>query len=484
VANPSFLAIDLGAGSGRAIVGSLEGGRVHLEEKSRFPNEMLVIRGHWHWNLFTLFEAMKAALGKAAGVRSMAVDTWGVDFGLLARDGSILGLPYTYRDPRTEGIMDRFFKQVPRERVYAWTGNQFMPFNSLFQLFAMKEANSPLLEAASDLLFMPDLFNYLFTGEKRTEFTYATTSQLYNPVAKGWEEKLFEALGVPSSVMQEIVPPGTPLGPVEPRICRETGSEAIPVVAVTSHDTASAVAAVPAEGEDWAYISSGTWSLMGVERREPVLGPKALDLNFTNEGGAGGTFRILKNIAGLWLLDQCRKAWGTDRSYEDLMAAASSARPFQAFLDPDWSDFLNPPDMPGAIEQCLKRLGQPVPDSEAGFVRVIMDSLALKYRQVLDQLRVIDGKPINRIHVMGGGARNRLLCQFTSNATALPVAAGPVEATAVGNIMMQALAMKEVGSLAEMRDVIRRSFKPEYYEPEATDAWEAAYERFQEVVAG
>jgi rhamnulokinase len=485
---PSFLAFDIGADSGRAILGCLDKQRLKIKELGRFANGMVFILGHWHWNIYRIFEEVKKGIkicASEANVRpqSIAFDTWGVDFALLSRDGSFLGLPYAYRDSRTEGAMEEFFKKLSRRRVYELTGIQFLQFNSLFQLFSMKRDNSPLLDVASDLLFMPDTFNYFFTREKKTEFTFATTSQLYNPRKKDWDNELFAALGVSRSIMQEIVPPGTVIGPLEKPISKEMGISDIPVIAVASHDTGSAVGAVPAEGEDWAYISSGTWSLMGVETKEPVINEQALELNFTNEGGVGGTFRFLKNITGFWLLQECRRAWAKERllSYDELTEMAASAPPFRSLVEPDWRGFLNPADMPDAIRQFCRNTKQKAPDSPAQFVRCILESLALKYRHTLEQLKKVYAHPIRRIHVIGGGAKNRLLNQFAANATGLPVIAGPVEATAVGNIMVQALALGYFSSHREMRKVIGQSFELERYDPQQSKEWDSAYERFQEI---
>jgi rhamnulokinase len=484
---PCFLAFDIGADSGRAILGWLDKRRLKIKELNRFANGMVFILGHWHWNIYRIFEEVKKGMKLCAShadarPQSIAFDTWGVDFALLARDGSFLGLPYAYRDAGTEGAMEEFFKKVPRHHVYELTGIQFLQFNSLFQLFSMKRDNSPLLEMASDLLFMPDTFNYLFTKEKKTEFTYATTSQLYNPRKKGWDDELFACLGVSKSIMQKIVLPGTVIGRLDKSISQETGIGDIPVIAVASHDTGSAVGAVPAEGEDWAYISSGTWSLMGVETKEPVINEQALELNFTNEGGVGGTFRFLKNITGFWLLQECRRAWAKERllSYDELTEMAASASPFKSLIEPDWCGFLNPPDMPEAIRQFCHKTKQKAPNSSAEFVRCILESLALKYRLTLDQLRKVYPHPIRRIHVIGGGAKNRLLNQFTANATGLPVIAGPVEATAIGNIMVQALALGYFSSHSEMRKVIGQSFELERYEAQQSKEWNSAYERFKE----
>ncbi|GAB4343962.1 MAG: rhamnulokinase family protein [Candidatus Abyssubacteria bacterium] len=483
----AFLAFDLGASGGRGILGELHGGKLSLREVSRFPNGMLSVRGHLHWNIFNLFERIKEGIHICARERvpdSVGIDTWGVDFGLLARDGCILGLPFAYRDSRTDGAMESFFKKVPQKRVYELTGIQFLPLNTLFQLESMVRDTSPLLELATDLLFIPDLLNYLLSGAKKTEFTFASTSQLYNPIKGGWENELLAALGLPLSLMQEIVPPGSVIGAISHDVSQEIGIPELPVIAVATHDTGSAVAAAPAEGDDWAYISSGTWSLMGIETKAPIITSESMRLNFTNEGGVGRTFRFLKNIAGLWLLQECRRAWDQDKSlsYDDLLESAQTARPFSALIDPDWPEFLNPPDMPEAIRAACKRTAQEPPASRGEFVRCILESLALKYRFVLDQLRRISPLPINRIHVIGGGARNRLLCQFTADATGIPIFAGPVEATAIGNIMVQALSYGRVSSLAEMRDVIRRSFDVVTYLPDQTTQWNRAYERFYDVL--
>ncbi len=484
-----YLAFDLGAESGRAILGTLEEKKLKIQELSRFPNGPINILGHLHWNIFNLFDEIKKGMRICSSLRplkleSLAVDTWGVDFGLLASDGSIVGLPYSYRDSRTRGAMEEFFKQIPRERIYKLTGIQFMPINSLFQLFSMVRDRSPLLDVASDLLFMPDIFNYLLTGEKKTEFTIATTSQLYNPRRRTWSEELFRALGISKKIMQEVISPATIIGRLLPAISEEAGLEEIPVVATASHDTAAAVASIPAQGENWAYLSSGTWSLMGVEARNPIITQQALEFNFTNEGGVEGFFRFLKNITGLWLVQQCRKKWAerSSLSYEELTQMAGASSPFKALIDPDCPDFLNPPDMPEAILQFCKKTGQASPDTPAAFVRSILESLALKYRFVLEQLRKVVSQSIEKIHIIGGGARNSLLCQFAADATSLPVLAGPVEATAMGNILGQALALGHIHSLAEMREIIKSSSELKTYEPKPSQDWDRAYESFQKII--
>lgn len=484
-----LLAFDLGAESGRAVLGLLEGGRLTVRELHRFPNTPLEVAGHIHWNVPVLLDEMKKAMracGVAApgGPASLGVDTWGVDFGLLARDGNLLGLPFCYRDARTRGAMEDYFRLVPREALYEATGIQFMPFNTLFQLYAMVRDRSPLLDAAADLLLMPDLFNYLFTGNKNSEFTIASTSQMLDPRTRDWIPGLFQAMGLSKKILRPIVEPGTVLGPLRPELAAETGLRGVPVVATAGHDTAAAVAAVPARPGNWAYISSGTWSLVGVEEKAPIINERALARNFTNEGGVAGTIRFLKNVTGLWLVQQCRKAWEGARalSYAELTEAAAEAPPFQALIDPDDPAFLNPPDMPEAIRDYCRRTGQAPPASEAGLVRSILESLALKYRLVVDQMEEVIGRPVDRIHIIGGGSRNRLLCRFTAEATGRPVSAGPAEATAVGNILVQAMALKAVGSHEEMRAVVRGSFEPEEYPAGRDKSWRDAFDRFRTII--
>jgi rhamnulokinase len=433
---------------------------------------------------------MKAAMRDAAaaiGCRptSVGVDTWGVDFGLLAKDESLLGLPFCYRDHRNAGAMEDYFKLVPRPALYEATGIQFMPFNTLFQVYAMVRERSSLLDAAADLLFMPDLFNFLLTGRKAAEFTIASTSQFLDPRTKAWIPGLFQAMGLSKKLLQDIIEPGTVLGEVTEEIAAATGFRHVPVVATASHDTAAAVAAVPAEGHNWAYISSGTWSLVGVEEKAPVISEGSLDSNFTNEGGVGGTVRFLKNVSGLWLVQGCRKAWSAEGAvtYEDLTRAAAEAPPFAALIDPDDPAFLNPPDMPEAIADFCRRTDQRLPETKGALVRSLLESLALKYRQVIEQLRLVLGHPVEKIHVIGGGSRNTLLCQLTADATGLAVVAGPAEATAIGNILVQAMATGHVSSPAEIRAIIRDSFELRTYAPGGSAAaWDAAGARFKDIL--
>jgi rhamnulokinase len=478
-----YLAFDFGAESGRAIIGSFSGGKIALEEIHRFPTGMMPVHGSYLWNIFRFYEEIRNGIKKCNAHKvipdSLGIDTWGVDFALVGRDGHLIGLPYCYRDSRTDGSIEAFFEIVPREEVYRLTGIQFMQFNTLFQLFSMARVHSPLLNSATDLLFIPDIFNYLLTGEMKSEFSFATTSQLYNPVAGNWEPSLFKALGIDPAIMQEIVAPGTVIGKLYSTLSDETGIPEIPVVAVASHDTGSAIAAIPAEGKNWAYISSGTWSLMGIESDVPIISEKTLRYNITNEGGVEHTFRVLKNIMGLWLMQQCRSAWhGENFTYQDLVEMSKAARPFSAFIDPDDHEFLNPVDMPAAIAGSCRRSGQEVPADQATTIRIILECLALKYRYTLGQLREISPEPIDKIYIIGGGVQNEVLCQFTANACGIPVITGPAEGTALGNILVQAMAMGQLKSLAEIRKIIRNSFDSRVYEPRDSQVWEGAYEQF------
>lgn len=484
-----FLAFDLGAESGRAILGTLEPSRLTTRELSRFPNRPVFLLGHYHWNVIDLYEnileGMSLALRESSGkLESLGIDTWGVDFGLLGKDGCLLGLPYTYRDSRTEGAMEDLVRRVPPEKIYAWTGIQFLTFNTLFQLYSMVRDRSSYLEAADRLLFMPDLFNYFLTGERASEFTIASTSQMLDPRTGSWCVPLLEAAGIPPEILPEVLSPGTVIGPLSGQAVLQTGPRELLVIATAGHDTAAAIAAAPALEDGWVYISSGTWSLMGVETFSPIINGSAREMNFTNEGGVAGTNRFLKNIAGLWLLQKCRSEWSSASplSYEEITRLSEAAPPFQAVIDPDWPGFLNPPSMSEAIRQYCLRTGQmpPVTQAEAG--RLILESLALKYRLTLDQIRRLVEMDIRRIHVIGGGSRNALLCQFTADATGLPVVAGPAEATAWGNIMVQALALGYVKSLAEIRQIISRSFTPSFYVPRESERWEPAYERFRRII--
>lgn len=485
----SFLAFDLGATSGRSILGTIEHGRLQMKELTRFPNQMLQIGDHFHWNIYSLFEHFKAALAavkqEGVSISSIGIDTWGVDFALIAKDGTILGAPYAYRDPHTQGMPDKYFEIVPREKVYQLTGIQVMNFNSLYQLFSLKQNKSSLLEAASEMLFMPDALSYLLTGEKVVEYTIASTSQILNPRTKQFESQLLEAAGVSPSLLGKIVLPGQTIGTLTNSLAEESELGKIPVIAVAGHDTASAVAAIPAENERFAFLSSGTWSLMGIEVKDAIINEETFALNFTNEGGIEGTTRFLKNITGMWLLEQCLKEWkkeGISYAYEKLVKMAESAPAFQSLIDPDHPSFANPACMTKAIEEYCETTNQKAPSTHAEFVRCIFESLSLKYKYVLGKIKGLAPFAIEKLHVIGGGSKNPLLNQWTANALGIPVVAGPSEATSIGNIMIQAKAAGCVESLPEMRRIIRESIHLEEFIPQSNSQWESAYEKFLEIV--
>ncbi len=480
-----FLAFDFGAESGRAILGILDGKRISLEEIHRFPNKQVDISGHIHWDLSYLLGELKKGLKSATRkghkeLLGLGVDTWGVDFGLVGKDNRVLEDPYAYRDKRTDGMMDKAFQRISREEMYARTGIQFMPFNSVFQLLSVVESGRSLLDRTETLLFMPDLFNFLLTGQKFSEYTIASTSQLLNAQKRDWEPGIFEKLGLPVHIMAPIIQPGTLVGQLLPEISRETDISTLDVIAPACHDTASAVAAVPAQTAHWAYLSSGTWSLLGVEVDEPIITEKSLKNNFTNEGGAGRKIRFLRNTMGLWLLQKCMKDWekkGESHDYDELTGLASGAEEFRSIVDPDDHTFLNPPDMPEAIAEFCKKTLQPVPEKKGEFVRCIYESLALKYRFLVDKINTMCTEPIEVLHVVGGGSQNDMLNQFSADATGLRVIAGPAEATAAGNIIIQAIAKKIMDGIEEGRKVVSRSFPLKTYDPKNKNKWNRVYKR-------
>jgi len=468
-----FLAIDLGAESGRAILGTLDAGKLTLEELHRFPNTPVRLPTGLYWDVLRLFHEIRHALSICGRERKIkldgiGVDTWGVDFALLGSDGALVDNPRHYRDSRNNGMPEKTFAVVPREEIFAETGIQFMQINSLYQLHAMKLSGAPALQTAHKLLFIPDLFNYWLTGEQRAEVSIASTSQFYNPAKRQWATGLFRRLGLPESMLPEIVPSGTRLGALLAEIAESAGLPGdVPVYATACHDTASAVAAVPAEGDDWCYISSGTWSLMGVELDAPVIDDRSLALNFTNEVGAGGKIRLLKNIAGLWVLQECRRAWalaGNEYSYEELSKLAAEAAPAGMLIDPD--AFQDPGRMPERISEYCRAQGRKAPDQPGGMARLILESLAATYAKVLGSLEKLLGRRISRVHIVGGGSRNRLLNQLAANAMGRTIVAGPTEATAAGSVLVQAIGACVVSGSTEAREIVRRSFPLQTFEPE------------------
>ncbi len=487
-ATKKILAFDLGAESGRALIGAFDGERLGLEVVHRFPNGAVQTLDTLHWDVLRLYGEMTAAMRKAGAehgnIASVGIDTWGVDFALLGRGGTLLGNPRHYRDPHTETIMDQAFARVSRSEIFRATGIQFMRFNTLFQLLALQRDRSPLLDVAETLLFIPDLFHYWLTGIKVNEYTDASTSQMIQPGTRTWARDLIGRFGLPDRIVGTLVMPGTVLGPVRASVGSLTG---VPVIAPATHDTAAAVAAVPAQGSSWAYISSGTWSLMGAEVAEPNTRAKALEFNFTNEGGVGGTIRLLKNIMGLWLVQECRRIWQRgqetraerdDYSYEALMRLAEAAPAFVSLVNPDDASFILPPEMPRAIGDFCRKMGQPVPESPGAVVRCALESLALKYRWVLERLEELVGRRLDTIHIVGGGCQNTLLCQLTADACNRTVLAGPIEATALGNVLTQMIGLGLIKSLEEGRAVIRRSFEVTTYQPREADRWQEPYQRF------
>lgn len=484
-----ILAIDLGAESGRALVGRFDGSRLQLDVVHRFPNGGVHTLDTLHWDIYRLHHEILAGMRKAAAehgeLASVGIDTWGVDFGLLGHDGILLGNPRHYRDSHTEGILEVAYGIIPKQDIYARTGIQFMRFNSLFQLLAMKRARSPILDAAQTFLMVPDLLHYWLTGMKVVEYSNASTTQMIDPVTRTWCNDLVRAMGVPDHILGTIVPPGTILGPVRSSIVRQTGVQSIPVIAPATHDTGSAVAAVPATGDSWAYISSGTWSLMGAEIRQPITTAKALEYNFTNEGGVAGTIRLLKNVMGLWLIQECRRTWeneGTAYTYEALMKMAEESPAFGPIINPDDDSFILPPHMPQAIVAFCNKTGQTPPATPGAIIRCALESLALRYRWVLEKLEELTGRTLNVIHVVGGGSQNLLLCQLTADACNRPVVAGPVEATAIGNVLVQALGLRLIGNLPEAREIVRQSFDVKTYQPREPESWHDAYARFLKLI--
>jgi rhamnulokinase len=482
----NYLAIDLGAESGRAMLGSFDGERLSLEEAHRFPNPGIRVLGSLHWDVLRLFEEMKNGLRQAASRKpvSIGVDTWGVDYALLDRTGALVGNPSHYRDSRTNGTLSRVLGIVPKKEIFEHTGLQFMEINTLFQLFSMK--GTPALDSAATFLMMPDLFHYWFTGRKASEFTDATTTQFYDPRKKAWATGLLAKLGLPTGIYPEIVPPGTVWGELTGSVADECGVERLSVVAPACHDTGSAVAAVPATGADWAFLSSGTWSLLGVEVPRPYVTDVVLDRNFTNEGGVWGTTRLLKNICGMWLLEECRRDWskqGLETTYAKLLAEAQQQPAFRSLLNVNDPLFVAPGGMPSRIADFCRRSGQPAPETPGAFVRAIFESLALTYRLVIDDLEAITGRRAQTLHIVGGGSQNELVCQYAANATGMRVVAGPVEATSLGNVLLQAMAMGRVADAQQAREIVRRSFEPKTYAPagDAT-AWQDAAGRLKRLL--
>ena len=478
-----FFAVDLGATSGRTILGSINEGKLQQQELTRFPNHIIQTGGHFYWDIYALYHeiirGLKTVANKGIKLTSIGIDTWGVDFVCVGKDGNLLRNPYCYRDPHTEGAMEEYFKRIPKERVYEKTGIQFMNFNSLFQLSAMCNHNDSALEATNKILFIPDALMYMLTGKAVCEYTILSTSQMLDPRTKRIDSELIEVIGLKEEQFGRYVNPSDTVGTLSPEVQQQTGLGPIPVVAVAGHDTASAVAAVPAQDERYAYLSCGTWSLLGIETSEAIINSKSFEYNFTNEGGIDGTTRFLKNICGMWLLERCRQEW-TDapQDVNQVNREAMSAEPFRSFINPDDPRFANPTSMVEAIQEYCRETAQPVPLTYQQIARCIFESLALRYRQVVGYLRELAPFPIEKLHVIGGGTYNQYLMQMTANSLNLPVLTGPVEGTAIGNIMLQAKAAGLVNDIYEMRRIIAESIEMKTYLPQDIAEWDKAYEKY------
>lgn len=479
-----YIAVDLGAESGRVMLGSISAEKLALEEIHRFSNGPIEENGTLRWDFEGLLSEVKTGIGKAvkqadSGISGIGVDSWGVDFGLLDADGKLVEKPYHYRDSRTNGMMEKAFELMGKREIYESTGIQFMQLNSLYQVLAMRLGNSDVLARTKKLIFIGDLFSYYLCGEAFGEYSLASTSQMMDMKTGQWSKAIFDELSLPIEVMPDIVSTGTVIGRLTKQIAEELGCGRIPVIATGSHDTASAVAAVPAgENNNWAYLSSGTWSLMGVEVPRAIVNDKTFQYEFTNEGGVENTIRLLKNIMGLWLIQECRRQWqreGVELSYPEMTEMAQKAEPFARHIEVDYSGFLAPGDMPERINSYLAETGQKPIDDKGQMIRMILESLALKYRVVMERIEDVTGQEIDCLHIVGGGIQNELLCEFTANAIGKKVIAGPIEATASGNLLIQAKAAGQIKTLAELRKIVRNSFELKEYEPREASLWEEQY---------
>jgi rhamnulokinase len=485
-----FLAFDFGASSGRAMLATFDGKKITLEEKHRFSNDPVNINGNLHWDVLRLFFEIKQGILKCANsgdrdIDCIGIDTWGVDYGLLDKDDKLLGNPYHYRDTRTEGMYDKAFALVPKEEIFKQTGIAFNWFNTIYQLLSSRLSGDVTLDNAKTLLFMPDLFNFFLTGVKKTEYTEASTSQMFDSAKHEWAYDLLKKLNIPTDILTDVIYPGEIVGNIKPELAEELGIAQIPVVAVASHDTGSAVASVPVvDKKDFIYISSGTWSLMGVELDKPNISDGALEYNFTNEGGVNKSIRFLKNIMGLWLIQESKRQWareGEELSFDELERQANAAAPFESLINPDDDSFQTPGNMPRRIREYCMKTGQKVPETKGDIVRCIAQSLGFRYRYTIEGMEKVTGQKYNVVNIVGGGIKDKMICQFTANATKRAVHAGPVEATSIGNVLVQAMAMGAIKDLNEGRAAVRNSFDITVYEPQNSDAWDAAYEKWKKI---
>ena len=492
MAKLKMLAIDLGASSGRGIIGEFNGEKLTLRENHRFSNDPVNVNGSFMWDMLRIFFEIKNSIRKCANsedkdIKTIGIDTWGVDFGLLDKTGNLLENPYHYRDKRTENINVEAYKRIPKEKLYEITGLQYLPFNTIFQLLAASMQRPHIFDNAETLLMTPDLLNYFLTGIKKTEYTIASTSALLDAKKRTWanESELFTPMAIPSNIFTDIVMPGNILGGLLPEVLEDVGDIKAQVVNVGAHDTASAIAAVPAKGDDFVYISSGTWSLMGTEMKAPIINAKSALYDFTNEGGVNNTIRVLRNVMGLWLEQESKRQWereGEKISFDELSAMAQNSEPFKSLIDVDCAEFIAPGNIPERIQDFCKRTNQYVPQTKGEIVRCIFDSLALTYKRTLSRIDELKGTKTPYIHIVGGGTKEAILCQYTADACGVPVYAGPVEATAIGNIAVQMMSQGEIKNLQEARELIRNSFEVVTYEPQNTKMCDDAYERYLDLI--
>ena len=483
------LAFDFGASGGRAMCGNFDGEKITIEELHRFSNDPVILSGTMYWDVLRLFFEIKQGLIKAkkcGHIESIGIDTWGVDFGLIDREGRLLENPVHYRDARTEGMLEESFRLIDKKRFYEITGNQFMEINTAFQLLYLLKNRKELLERADKMILMPDLFNYFLTGEKKAEYSIASTTQLLDAKKGNWSDEVISALGLPKEIFPEIVPTGTKIGQLSDEICEELGLDKIDVIAAAGHDTQAAMVAVPAAEDDFIFLSCGTWSLLGTELEAPIINEKSEFYNITNEGGYGRKTSFLKNIIGLWCIQESRRQWireGQEYGFGELEKMAAAAEPLKCFIDPDAPEFTPAGNIPERIREYCRRTGQEAPETIGEVVRCINESLAMKYRQAVEEIKDCTGKDYRTIYIVGGGTQSALLCQFTANACGCRVSAGPVEATVLGNVALQLMATGEIGSLKEAREIVLRSQDIKAYEPFDKEKWDEAYERFCRVTA-
>jgi len=485
-----MLAIDLGASSGRGIIGEFDGKKLSLRENHRFSNDPVSVGGSFMWDILRIFHEIKNSIRNCAvsddkDIKTIGIDAWGVDFGLLDKTGKLIENPYHYRDKRTDNVNTEAYKRIPRNQLYNITGLQYMQFNTIFQLLSLSMQRPHVLNNAETLLMMPDLLNYFLTGIKKTEYTIASTTNLLDAEKRIWAQELFSPMGIPERLFTEIVQPGNILGGISKEVLDDTGVLKAQIVNVAGHDTGSAIAAVPAKSENFVYISSGTWSLMGTEAKQPIINEKSALYDFTNEGGVNNTIRVLKNVMGLWLEQESKRQWereGEIVTFNELSEAAKKSEPFKCLIDVDSNEFTPPGNMPERIRDFCRRTSQPVPETKGEIVRCIFDSLALAYKRVFSRINELQGVKAPFIHVVGGGTKESLLCQFTADACGVPVYAGPVEATAIGNIAVQMMALKEISNLSEAREIIANSFDVVCYEPKNTNVWDEKYEKYEKLI--